>query len=61
MEVNLCGGGHCPKVVAKKDLVEIGEEGNLVKLRPEEWNVLVESIEEGKLRKIYRKDTRKWQ
>lgn len=60
MEVKLCGGGHCPKVVTKKDLVEIGEEGNLVKLRPEEWNVLVDSIEEGKLRKIYKKDMKNW-
>jgi hypothetical protein len=60
MEVKLCSGGHCPKVVTKKDLVEIGEEGNLVKLKPEEWNVLVESIEAGKLRKIYKKDMKKW-
>ncbi len=49
VEVYLCGKGHCPKVVINEDGVEIGEEGNLVKLNTGEWNVLVERIIEGKL------------
>lgn len=53
MEFNLCGGsGCCPKVVTNGEHVEIGEEGNLVKLKREEWNTLVEAVKEGKLKRI---------
>ena len=48
----LCGNKCCPIVSGTEDGVEIGEEGNLVKLRPEEWNKLVESIKSGKLNKV---------
>lgn len=49
---NLCGNKCCPVVTGTKQGVEIGEEGNLVKLKPEEWNKLVESIKSGELDKI---------
>jgi hypothetical protein len=39
-------------VVTTKEWVDIGEEGNLVRLKPKEWNILVDSIKEGKLSKI---------
>jgi len=53
MKYTLCGScKSCPKVISKKDFVEVGEEGNLVKLKKEEWNMLVESIKKGKLKKI---------
>lgn len=52
MELNLCDKGCCPKVVSVKDGVEIGEEENLVKLKPSEWNTLVDGIKTGKLDKI---------
>jgi len=52
MEYKLCCSGNCPKVITKEDKVEIGEENNLVKLKKEEWNMLVESIQKGKLKKI---------
>jgi hypothetical protein len=32
--------------------VRIGEEGNLVKLTPAEWNVLVQAIKAGELAEI---------
>jgi hypothetical protein len=52
MEMYLCGSEHCPKVLTTREGVEIGEEENVVKLKPAEWNVLVDSIKEGKLSKI---------
>lgn len=52
MELNLCGKGHCPKVVSTKEGVNIGEKGNLVKLKNEEWNTLVDAIKGGKIDKI---------
>lgn len=52
MELNLCDKGCCPKVVSANDRVEIGEEGNLVKLKPSEWNTLVDGIKTGKLDKV---------
>lgn len=53
MELNLCSScDKCPKVIAKKGSVEIGEEGNLVRLKSNEWNTLVDGIKTGKLDKI---------
>jgi hypothetical protein len=34
------------------DTVRIGEEGNLVTLKKEEWNVLVDVIKSGKVGKV---------
>ncbi len=52
MELQLCGNDHCPKVITTKTGVEIGEKGNLVKLKPEEWNTLVDAIKNRKLNKV---------
>lgn len=53
MKLNLCSAcDKCPKVITKEDSVEIGEEGNLVRLKPSEWNTLVDGIKTGKLDKI---------
>ncbi len=50
--INLCGKGHCPQVVATEEEVKIGEDGNLVTLKPEEWNALVDHIKEGRIGKL---------
>ncbi len=53
--VNLCPAcGACPEVALdlKKDEVQIGEPGNLVRLNREAWNTLVEKIQAGELKKI---------
>lgn len=53
MEINLCHpGAKCPKVITKKDAVEIGEKGNLATLKPEEWNTLVDAIKDGRIGRI---------
>ena len=40
---------HCPTVNITDEEVHIGEEGNLVKLTPGEWNILVQAIKAGEL------------
>lgn len=40
----------CPEVVITDESVLIGEEGNQVRLSPDEWDVLVAGIKEGRLR-----------
>lgn len=40
---------NCPEVVIDAEGVRIGEEGNLVWLRPAEWNELVALVQNGKL------------
>lgn len=52
MELNLCKSSCCPKVVSSEKGVEIGEKGNLVRLKKAEWNTLVDAVLEGKLKKI---------
>ena len=52
MELNLCGSKCCPRVISKGNTVEIGEQGNLVKLKKAEWNTLVDAVKEGKIDKI---------
>lgn len=52
-KVSLCSAcGSCPEVLVYDDEVRIGEEGNMVRLTKEEWNALVEKIENGDLSKI---------
>lgn len=52
-KVSLCSAcGSCPEVEIYDNEVRIGEEGNMVTLRIEEWNALVEKIEKGELRKL---------
>ncbi len=53
MELNLCSScDKCPKVIATEKGIEIGEGGNLVTLKPSEWNNLVDGVKTGKLDKI---------
>ncbi len=44
--VSLCpaGCGNCPEVEIAGDEVRIGEAGNLVVLKRDEWNLLVDLI-----------------
>ena len=55
IRVSLCPAcGACPEVVldVTKDEVRIGEEGNLVRLTKEAWNMLVEKITAGELSRL---------
>ncbi|MCL4436811.1 MAG: hypothetical protein M1503_12350 [Thaumarchaeota archaeon] len=51
-KIYLCGKGHCPAVEMQGDKVLIGEDKNTAVLSKAEWNVLVEKIKTGELRKI---------
>jgi len=42
----------CPEIEIARDAVRIGEAGNLVVLRKDEWNVLVDLIQSGQLTKV---------
>ena len=53
--VSLCPEcGACPEVTLdlKQNEVQIGEEGNLVKLNRAAWNTLVEKIRAGELTRL---------
>ncbi len=52
--VTLCpaGCGQCPDVEIAGDEVRIGETGNLAVLKKDEWNLLVDLIQSGRLAKI---------
>lgn len=43
---------QCPEVEITGGEVRIGEAGNLAVLRKDEWNVLVDLIQSGRLSKI---------
>ena len=43
---------HCPEVIMSKTQVTIDENTNKVKLKPKEWNILVEKISNATLKKI---------
>lgn len=48
--VSLCPHcDHCPEVVIQGDTIHIGEDANIVVLKKEEWNVLVDAILSGQL------------
>ncbi len=52
-KVTLCPScDACPEVAVYEDEVRIGEATNLVCLKKDEWNQLVEQIQKGKLTKI---------
>jgi hypothetical protein len=47
---SLCGGkGCCPVVEVGADIVRIGEEGNVVELKKNEWDALVRKIRGGEI------------
>ncbi len=51
--VSLCPAcDACPAVEIDEREVRIGEAGNLVKLAPAEWNVLVRAIRDGELTEL---------
>jgi len=50
--VQLCNSGCCPIVCINEEYIDIGEEGNMCRLRKEEWNTLVDKILAGELRKL---------
>ena len=43
---------HCPEVVVEGDQIRIGEDANTAVLKAEEWNVLVDLIQSGKLGRV---------
>ena len=52
-KITLCPEcGCCPEVAVFDDEVLIGEKENIVRLKKEEWNQLVDQIRKGNLRKI---------
>ena len=52
-QISLCPHcDHCPTVDITDQEVRIGEEGNLVKLTPTEWNILVRAIKAGELAEL---------
>ena len=54
VKVTLCpaGCGECPDVEIIGDAVRVGETGNLAVLKKDEWNVLVDLIQSGRLTKL---------
>lgn len=51
--VSLCPAcDACPSVEIDEHVVRIGEEGNLVKLTPAEWNVLMRAIKAAVLTEV---------
>ena len=54
VKVTLCpaGCGECPEVEIIGDEVRVGETGNLAMLKKDEWNVLVDLIQSGRLTKL---------
>jgi hypothetical protein len=52
-QISLCPHcDHCPTVEISAHEVRIGEAGNVVKLTPAEWNVLVQAIKAGQLAEL---------
>lgn len=52
-KVSLCPAcTACPEVAVGEAGVQIGEEGNQVTLKVEEWNVLVDLIASGRLGRL---------
>ncbi len=52
-KVSLCPAcGACPEVEIHSGEVRIGETGNLVVLKREEWNMLVDLIQSGQLSRL---------
>ncbi|MBE0521442.1 MAG: hypothetical protein IBX39_04155 [Candidatus Methanoperedenaceae archaeon] len=52
MKVYICDKGCCPAVETAGDDVLIGEDSNIVRLKKDEWNKLVEKIQTGVLHKL---------
>ena len=51
--ISLCPScDHCPEVVIEGDRVRIGEDSNTTVLERDEWNVLVDLIQSGRLGRL---------
>jgi len=51
--ISLCPGcTNCPEVIIEGDTIRIGEDENTVVLKKDEWNVLVDAIQSGQLRRV---------
>ena len=51
--ISLCPAcSNCPEVVIDGDTVRIGEDENTVILQKAEWNVLVELVQSGQLKRL---------
>ena len=51
--VTLCPEcGACPEIKLYNSEVMIGEEGNMVKLKVDEWNTIVDKILSGEIGKL---------
>jgi len=44
--------GACPEIEFYDNEVRVGEEGNIVKLKVDEWNTIVEKILSGEIGKL---------
>ena len=52
-KVMLCPAcGACPEIAVYDGEVHIGEKGNLVRLKKQEWNDLVRKIRTGELKEV---------
>jgi hypothetical protein len=53
LKMSLCPAcTECPEVEIVGDEVRIGEAGNLAVLKKDEWNILVDLIQSGRLVKL---------
>ena len=53
LAISLCPGcAACPEVVIEGDQIRIGEAANTAVLQKAEWNVLVDLIQSGQLKKL---------
>jgi hypothetical protein len=51
--ISLCPScAYCPEVVVEGDTIRIGETENIVVLKKNQWNVLVDAIQSGRLGRV---------
>jgi len=51
--VSLCPHcDHCPEIVIEGEQIRIGEDANTVVLKKDEWNVLVDLIQSGRVGRL---------
>ena len=43
---------HCPEIVIEGEQIRIGEDANTVVLKKDEWNVLVDLIQSGRVGRL---------
>lgn len=52
-KISLCPAcTACPEIVMEGDTIRIGEADNVVVLKKEEWNVLVDVIKSGRVGRV---------